>query len=105
MELLKRKKTMNAVVQKFVTAFGMCVITASLCSGCATGAPPAQSVSFEELNTYQIDCRKKEEQIKFLTSLRRSADDRLFTLDGWFGVNDRINWVINYHLVYINQYC
>ncbi len=83
----------------------MCVTIVSLCSGCATGSPPSQSVTFDELNRYQIDCRKKSEQIAFLNSLRRSPDDRLFTLDGWFGVNDRINWVINYHLVYINQYC
>lgn len=83
----------------------MCVTIASLCSGCATGSPASESVSFDELNRYQIDCKKRDEQVAFLNSLRRSADDRLFTLDGWFGTNDRINWVINYHLVYINKYC
>ena len=96
---------MNALGRRFVTAFGLCVITVSLCSGCATGAPTTDSVSLYDLNYFQPDCRIKEKQLQFLQSLRRGPDDKLFTLSGWFRVDNQINWTIDNHIRHLVQYC
>ena len=96
---------MNAPGQKFAIVFGLCVIIASLCSGCATGAPSASTVSLYDINYFQPDCRIKEQQMHFLQSLRRGRDDKLFTASGFFRVDDQVNWTIDTHLRYLTQYC
>jgi hypothetical protein len=96
---------MNVLAQKFVNVFGPCVIIASLCSGCATGTPSRVAIDPYDLNYFQPDCSQKAQQIAFLQSLRRSPEDRAFTLSGWFGVDDQVNWTINSHILYLKQYC
>lgn len=41
-----------------------------------TFAITSQSMSLEDLNRYQIDCSKKEEQIQILNSLRTTESER-----------------------------
>lgn len=96
---------MNALGQKFATAFGLCAITVSLCSGCATGAPSASTVDLYDINYFQPDCQLKQAQMQFLQSLRRSRDDQLFTVNGFFRVDNQVNWTIDSHLRYLTQYC
>lgn len=59
-------------------AFGLCVIIASLSSGCASG-PPVNRIPMaaEDLNYFRIDCSRKEEQIRMLQSMRQTGDERL----------------------------
>lgn len=96
---------MKDIAQKFANVFGLCVITVSLCSGCATGAPSKQAANLYDLNYFQPDCRIKAEQIAYLQSLRRSPDDMLFSISGWLGYDKQLNWTLNHHLNYLSQYC
>jgi hypothetical protein len=40
-----------------------------------------------------------------LNSMRRTADDQLFSLSGWTGEDKKINWLINWHIRYLRDYC
>ena len=77
-------------------AFGICVIIASVFStGCATGTQRVMPV--DDLNRFQIDCRIKPQQIKFLQSLRTSQDDKLGArmanvVQPWTVVTDHSNY-------------
>ena len=62
-------------------------------------------VSLEDVDYMVIDCGRKAEQIAFLQSLRPGRDDRILTLDGWFGGTDRLNQIINHKLRYLANYC
>ena len=46
--------------------FGLCVITAVLLAGCST--PGKELVSYEDLDEFRVDCRRKQEQLSFLYS-------------------------------------
>jgi|688.fasta_scaffold149044_4 hypothetical protein len=58
--------------------FGVCVITVSLCSGCATGTPSKIAMNTSDVKNLQPDCRNKQEQIKLLKSLRQASENQLW---------------------------
>ena len=93
---------MKETVQKFVSVFGLCVITASLCSGCASTKPVADAV---DVNRFAMDCSRKHEQIAYLQSLRRSPDDILFSVSGWLGYDAQTNWLIDTQIRKLVNYC
>ena len=67
---------MNKAVHTSAIVFGMCVMFASLCSGCATQIDPNRvPMSTVDLNHFQIDCRIKEQQVAMLQSMRQSNQD------------------------------
>lgn len=61
------------VFRKSNLASGMFVILAILCSGCATSS---KQMAFQDINYFQTDCSKKNEQIVMLNSMRSTRDDR-----------------------------
>jgi hypothetical protein len=68
---------MKTTVSKFVTVFGICVITVSLSSGCATQPNPAKiNMATQDLNHFRIDCSRKQEQIEFLQRQRLTHEDQ-----------------------------
>lgn len=77
----------------------------SLFSGCATGTPSSAAINPEELKWFSPDCSRAGDQIVWLQSLRRTADDQLFSISGLMGEGRRINWLINSHLRYLRDYC
>jgi hypothetical protein len=98
-------KTFKDIADKFALKFGICVIIVSLCSGCATGTPSATAIDPDELKWFNPDCSRAGEQMAWLQSLRRTADDQLFSVRGWLGEGKRVNWLINSHLRYLRDYC
>jgi len=99
---------------------GICVTLAILCSGCASSARP---MNFVDLDYFQIDCSRRNEQIAFLQSMRSTPDDRLLArasnaLQPWqiftnseaysnraaLGSN-RTDWVINQKLMALRDDC
>jgi hypothetical protein len=104
----KMSETMKTTVRKFVTVFGTCVITASLCSGCATQPNPNRiPMTTMDLNYYQVDCRRKQEQIEFLQRQRISRDDqfaarmRLMFRSDQLITNPRM-YMVNYDMAHGN---
>jgi hypothetical protein len=65
---------MLEAVDKFARVFGACVITVSLCSGCATGTPTAQPQA-QDLNRFQPDCRIVGQQRVMLESMRPTQEE------------------------------
>jgi hypothetical protein len=65
---------MQEAVDKFARVFGACVITVSLCSGCATGTPTAQPRA-QDLNYFQVDCKIVDQQRALLESMRPSLEE------------------------------
>ena len=98
-------KTFKDIADKFVLKFGICVMCVSLCSGCATGTPSRTAMSVQDLEYFQPNCKIAKEQIAMLNSMRRTADDQLFSLSGWTGQDRKINWLINWHIRYLRDYC
>ena len=87
---------MQEAVDKFARVFGACVIIASLCSGCATGTPPARPMMATDLDTFVPDCKIKNQQRAFLESMRLTPDDVFFNKINVFeekygDVNTRVN--------------
>jgi len=80
-------------------------VIATLCSGCSTGTPPRMRMKTYDLNFFQYDCARSAEQMAFLNGLRRTADDQLFSFSGWTGVDRHTNWLIDYHIRYLRDYC
>ena len=64
-----------------------------------------QLAIYDIVESYAIDCKKKREQMAFLQSLRPGSDDKVFTLGGWMGLTDKINFSIDTNLRYIAAYC
>ena len=82
-----------------------------------------QPMSYHDLERFQIDCGRKEEQIRFLQSLRTSRDDALWAwaqnyFMGWQQYTSpddynerasiatrRTNWLINQNLMMISRNC
>ena len=76
-----------------------------------------------DLDYFQIDCRRKVEQIAFLQSQRTGRDDRLIrSIEGWLRPHDvltdpgvahqrqaiasgRSDWLINQHLMRLQRDC
>lgn len=77
----------------------------SLFSGCATGTPSRTAMSIDDLEYFQTDCKIAQQQIAMLHSMRRTADDQLFSLDGWSGRSKKINWLINWNIQSLRDYC
>ena len=98
-------KTFKDIADKFVLKFGICVMFASLCSGCATGTPSRAAMSIDDLEYFQYDCKQSSQQMAMLNSMRRTADDQLFSLSGWTGEDKKINWLITRHIRYLRDYC
>ena len=96
---------MNGIAGKFVRKFGLCVICVSLFSGCATGTPSAGAINVDDLLWFSPDCKQKHQQAVWLTSLRRTADDQLFSVAGLMGEGKRINRLVDAHLRYLRDYC
>ena len=88
-------------VDKFARVFGTCVILVSLCSGCATGTPSAQAMSYEDINNFRVDCRIADQQRLMLLSMKRTRDERAW--DKITGAGDA-NFLINFHLHNL-RYC
>lgn len=99
----------SKVAHRFATVFGLCVITVSLFSGCATHVRPEQvPVSTRDLNYFQVDCRIKEQQIAFLQSLRQTnqaqAEARFrLMLQPWQAYSDPQAYAINADMAYGNH--
>jgi len=67
---------MNAVVRRFVIVSGMCVMCAVLFSGCASQIDPNRvPMSTRDLNTFQINCRLKNQQVAMLQSMRQTREE------------------------------
>jgi hypothetical protein len=60
---------------KLGTVFGLCVIIVSLCSGCATQVDRVPMAA-QDLNYFRIDCKRKQQQVVMLQSMRQTADEQ-----------------------------
>lgn len=107
--------------RKSVAVSGICVTLAILCSGCSTVR--SQPMRFTDLDSFQIDCSRRTEQIALLQSMRSTPDDRLFallsnTVQPWKQFSDpdqyqdnmvrgygRSDWVINQKLMELRDNC
>jgi len=92
---------MKEVVGKFALVSGACAILVSLCSGCASRAPGAIPMAYEDLNYFQVDCKIAVQQRAMLESMRRTRDEQAWDkMSGMKNVNSQINY--NLHLL---RYC
>jgi len=78
--------------------FGMFAMLAILCSGCSTTKP----MGYNDVNYYQMDCAKKNEQIAMLNSMRSSRDDRAMAklrniFQPWLQITDPTEYTNNYY--------
>jgi len=107
--------------RKSVVVSGICATLAILCSGCASTR--SDPMGFSDLDSFQIDCFHRTEQIVFLQSMRSTPDDRLFArasnvLQPWLIYTDpeqqynnavrghsRTDWVINQKLIALRDDC
>jgi hypothetical protein len=85
---------------KSVLAFGMCATLAILCSGCA--APASRQMGFSDINTFRVDCSKRDEQIVMLDSMRSTRDDRALAklkniFQPWLQFTDPDQYSDNYY--------
>jgi len=86
---------------KSALVFGMCVTLAILFSGCA--APASRQMGFGDINTFQIDCTKRNEQISMLNNMRSTRDDRALAklkniFQPWLEATDPDQHSDNYYL-------
>jgi hypothetical protein len=108
---------MNKAVHTTVRVFGTCVMFASLFSGCASYVEPGRvPMATVDLNTFQVNCAIKDQQVTMLQSMRQSRDDtfmaRLKSMTEPFSwsINHDIahgnpNKFIDYHLYNLNNFC
>lgn len=113
---------MPDIVPRFASVYGLCATLAILCStGCST--VQRTPMGFYDLDHFQIDCRKKAEQIAFLQSMRPTNDERLYAgfsamLQPWTYITDpyghdskqaistgRTQWLINQKLMELRDNC
>ena len=114
---------MNLKSTQLKIAFGKFVIIASMFSmvGCSSMATPGLSTA--ELDTFQVDCRYKEQQIRFLQSQRMTSNQKLGAglrniFAPWEALTDSDNyedreqissqrkeWMLNQTLLQIKQQC
>ena len=108
--------------RKSAVVSGICVTLAILCSGCAT-TTGTQPMRFSDLDSFQINCKRRTEQIALLQSMRSTPDDRLFallsnTVQPWKQFSNpeqyrenairglgRSEWVINQKLMELRDNC
>jgi hypothetical protein len=63
---------------KFTIAFGLFATIVSLSSGCAVTVDPGRvPMSTQDLNWFQPDCNRKQEQVEMLQSMRKTGDEAL----------------------------
>ena len=113
---------MPDTVPRFASVYGVCVTLAILLTtGCST--VQRTPMGFADLDGYQIDCRRKSEQIAFLQSMRPTNDEKLFSgfsamLQPWNYIADpyahdsrravstgRSEWLINQKLMELRDNC
>ena len=90
---------MLEAVDKFARVFGACVITVSLCSGCATGTPTAQPIA-QDLNRFQPDCNIVGQQRALLESMRPTPEEIAWNklnpfADKYGDINTQINFLLH----------
>lgn len=113
---------MPDTVPRFASVYGVCVTLAVLLTtGCST--VQRTPMGFADLDGFQIDCRRKSEQIAFLQSMRPTNDEKLFAgfgamLQPWNYIVDpyahdsrravstgRSEWLINQKLMELRDNC
>lgn len=93
---------------KFAKRFGICVITASLLNGCASGVPQRDPhyMTLEQLGMFVPNCKIRDQQMSMLLSQYTiNRDELAFSMRGLSGEARRSNDVINRHLIYLREYC
>ena len=109
-------------VRRFASVYGICATLAILLiTGCST--VQRTPMAFVDLDHFQIDCRKKAEQIAFLQSLRPTRDEKLFAgfsalVQPWTYITDpyaqdsrqavstgRSEWLLNQLLMKLRDDC
>ena len=78
----------------------MSAILAILCSGCAV--PASRQMGFGDINYFQSDCSKRDEQIAMLNSMRSTRDDRALAklkniFQPWLKITDPDQYADNYY--------
>ena len=113
---------MRDTVPRFASVYGVCVTLAVLLTtGCST--VQRTPMGFADLDGFQIDCRRKSEQMAFLQSMRPTNDEKLFAgfgamLQPWTYLSDpyaqdsrralstgRSEWLINQKLMELRDNC
>jgi len=113
---------MRDTVPRFASVYGVCVTLAVLLTtGCST--VQRTPMAFADLDHFQINCKKKAEQIAFLQSMRPTNDEKLFAglstiFQPWNYIVDpyghdsnravstgRSEWVINQLLMELRDNC
>ena len=84
--------------RKSKLVFGISATLAILCSGCTTTRP----MGYNDVNYYQTDCSKKNEQIAMLNSMRSNRDDRAMAklrniFQPWLQFTDSKEYTNNYY--------
>ena len=122
LQLFQTRINMPDIVPRFASAFGTCVILATLLTtGCST--VQRTPMGFADLDGFQIDCRRRGEQMAFLQSMRPTNDEKLFAgfgamLQPWTYLSDpyaqdsrrvlstgRSEWLINQKLMELRDNC
>jgi outer membrane murein-binding lipoprotein Lpp len=121
-KLLKVRKIMKTLAGSIGLVPGICVLSVTLLSGCATG-PTHQPMDVADLNEFRIDCSKRNEQLKFLNSQLSNPDDQLMArvknlATPWTAVTDpearteqRLvgsgysNWMLRHLIAKVRYYC
>lgn len=69
---------MKRLADTTVRGFGISVMFAILLSqtGCSTPAPSNTPMAYSDLNTFVIDCKRRDEQLRFLSSMLNDAEER-----------------------------
>ena len=124
LELCLKTPALNIanIMHKLKIAFGCFAIAATLLNtGCANMSAPHRTMSWEDLEWFVVDCRRKSEQIAMLQAMRPTNDEKLFArlnneLFFWqpftnpdkveqrrqIGSN-RVDWLINQHLMRLRE--
>ena len=122
LQFFLRMSNMPDTVPRFASVFGTCVILATLLTtGCST--VQRTPMGFADLDSFQIDCRRRGEQMAFLQSMRPTNDEKLFAgfgamLQPWTYLSDpyaqdsrrvlstgRSEWLINQKLMELRDNC
>jgi hypothetical protein len=106
---------------KSVLGCGVFVTLAILLSGCAS--PRSEPMGFSDLDSFEVDCSQRVQQMALLQSMRSTPDDRLLArasnaIQPWLTLTDpdqqynnamrgysRSNWVINQKLMELRDNC
>ena len=113
---------MRDTVPRFASVYGTCVtLVILLTTGCST--VQRTPMGFADLDGFQIDCRRRGEQMAFLQSMRPTNDEKLFAgfgamLQPWNYIVDpyghdskravstgRSEWLINQKLMELRDNC